>query len=329
MIESSAIGSLHFMVKKLPEKVSIIKPWLKQGEIGLISAARGVGKTWLSLFIAMAATRDMKIGKWETETPTGCLYIDGEMAAYDMQQRLLELHKVCNRNKAPFNLLSVDHLRSSGGSAPNFVNINCRKGVLDYLKKNQDIRLLIIDNLACLTPGIDENSKKEWDQINQWLLELRAIGTAVIMIHHTGKSGKQRGTSAREDLLDFSIDLKNPQGYSPEDGAKFIIEFTKGRRLYGDNIKPFIFNLQKEGMKLTWKTGEVKDGVKKGDIIINMLNEGIKQKDIAEKLGVSESYVSQIKKEASKKGKLNKADLRKEIKEEITESEEEHKDIKI
>ena len=59
----------------------------------MISAARGAGKTWCGLLIATMATRTMEVGRWKTETPTGCLYIDGEMAAEEMQNRILELEK--------------------------------------------------------------------------------------------------------------------------------------------------------------------------------------------------------------------------------------------
>ena len=43
------------------------------------------------------------------------------------------------------------------------------------------------------------------------------------------KDGGQRGTSAREDNLDISIMLKKPHDYTPEDGARFIVHFSKAR----------------------------------------------------------------------------------------------------
>jgi putative DNA primase/helicase len=323
IIENSAMKVTDFIVKSLLKRLSIIDPWLKQGEIGLISAPRGVGKTWLSLLIAMAATRKMAIGKWTTENAIGCLYIDGEMAEDEMQSRLFDLQQVCPRGEATLKLLSSDALRSQNVPAPNFVNMDCRKGILDYLKKHEDIRLLIIDNLACLTPGLDENNKRDWDQINQCLLQLRSIGAAVIMIHHTGKSGEQRGTSAREDILNFSMKLKRPEGYSPEDGAKFIVEFTKGRRLYGDKIRPFTLCLQKTTMNLEWTVDE--NEVKKDESIISLLKDGLKQRDIAEELNISPSYVAQVKKKAKKAGKL---DITEDLGKENSESKIEEEEIK-
>jgi putative DNA primase/helicase len=59
----------------------------------------------------------------------------------------------------------------------------------------------------------------------------------VILVHHAGKSGQQRGTSQREDTLDYVIKLSRPLGYQPTEGARFIIEFEKGRDLYGEDVK--------------------------------------------------------------------------------------------
>ena len=94
---------------------------------------------------------------------------------------------------------------------------------------DQKIKFWVIDNLASLASGIDENVKKDWDPINQWLLELRFSGITTLMLHHTNKEGGQRGTSAREDNIDISIMLKNARDYTPEDGARFIVHFTKQR----------------------------------------------------------------------------------------------------
>jgi putative DNA primase/helicase len=37
----------------------------------------------------------------------------------------------------------------------------------------------------------------------------------LLIVHHTGKGGEQRGTSRREDVLDTSISLRRPADYAP------------------------------------------------------------------------------------------------------------------
>lgn len=297
VIESSVMSVPAFMRKSLPVKSLIIKPLLKQGEIIMISAARGVGKTWFALTLAFMATRHLSISNWETYTPTPTLYIDGEMSEDELQDRIYKLKIGRQMEQAPLYLLSSDQMRSNNKKPPNLNNPVWRSGISEYLKSHPDIGLVILDNLASLTPGRDENKKRDWDDINQWLLELRSKEIAVIFLHHEGKGGDQRGTSAIEDNINFSIRLKRPEGYHKEDGAKFIVEFTKTRRLYGDDSKSFILHLQYDGAVFDWKV-LVYEEAKTENQIIKMLRDGAKQKDIAKTLGVTASWVSQIVKKA-------------------------------
>lgn len=304
IIEENAMSIPQLIKKTMQSPPFIIEPWLRAGEIGMIYASRGVGKTMLALSIGLAATRRMSIGKWKTGTPTGCLFIDGEMAEYQLQSRIMHLQKALEKEQAPFKLLSADNMRSKGETPINLTKPEWRNALLDYINKHDEIKLVIMDNLASLTPGIDENIKKDWDDINYLLLQLRAKGVAVIMIHHTGKNDKQRGTSGREDPLDFSIQLKRPPGYMSEEGAKFIVEFKKNRGLFGDAVKPLSLTLINEGHGYSWEEDDSDKKTK--DTIIERLNDGKKQKDIAKELDVSEPYVTQVKKKAKKEGRLNK-----------------------
>jgi hypothetical protein len=293
VIKSSIMRVHDFMHKALPVKPYIINPLLKKGELIMISAARGVGKTWFALSLGFMATRKSKIGNWETKTPTATWYIDGEMSEDEMQDRLFKLEMGRQSEAAPFYLLSSDEMRSNDRKSPNLNNPAWRSGISDYLKSHPDIGLVILDNLASLTPGRDENKKRDWDDINEWLLELRSKGVAVIFLHHEGKGGEQRGTSAIEDNINFSIRLKRPQGYQTGDGAKFIVEFTKSRRLYGNDAKPFTLQLLENAAVLVWEV-MADDETKTEDQIIDMWHEGAKQKDIAKTLGVTPSWVSQV-----------------------------------
>ena len=60
----------------------------------------------------------------------------------------------------------------------------------------------------------------------------------MLFIHHAGKSGEQRGTSRREDVLDTVLALRRSIDYSSADGAQFEVHFEKARGLYGDEVAP-------------------------------------------------------------------------------------------
>jgi predicted XRE-type DNA-binding protein len=169
----------------------------------------------------------------------------------------------------------------------------------------KEIKLCVIDNIASLAGGLDENVKKDWDPINQWLLELRFAGISTILLHHTNKTGEQRGTSGREDNIDTSIMLKKPGDYAPEDGAKFIIHFSKARvetsRLGLISDTEFKLTLDKNKDHV-WVYGNVTAKLK--DEVLQFLHEGLSQTEVAKTFGVNKATVSKIRKNAIKDGLL-------------------------
>jgi putative DNA primase/helicase len=164
-----------------------------------------------------------------------------------------------------------------------------------------------VDNLASLASGLDENTKQDWDPINQWFLELRFAGISTIMLHHVSKDGKQRGTSAREDNVDISILLKPPYDYTTEDGARFIVEFTK-KRISNKHLglisnTEFKLSLNESG-DYVWTYSDAK---RSNEVqVLQMLDEGTKQNEIGGILGISPGRVSQIRSKAEKGGYLTK-----------------------
>jgi putative DNA primase/helicase len=43
--------------------------------------------------------------------------------------------------------------------------------------------------------GLRENDSDAWSPIQQWLLQLRRRGLSVLIVHHAGKPGGQRGSA--------------------------------------------------------------------------------------------------------------------------------------
>ncbi len=171
----------------------------------------------------------------------------------------------------------------------------------DLLKN--DIKFFVIDNLASLTPSIDENQKKEYDPINQWLISLRHKGITTMVIHHTNKSGGQRGTSAREDNIDVSLMLLKPNDYSIRNGARFKIKFTKMRYMVDDyslvdNIECWLKRRDDEnGGNHYWDFGESSDGVMKRKVLSLLGEQGLTQANIGVEVNLSQGRISKLKKE--------------------------------
>ena len=122
----------------------------------------------------------------------------------------------------------------------------------------------MLDNLSSLTAVINDNDAESWGPIQEWLLRLRRRGISVLIIHHSGKGGQQRGTSRREDVLDTSISLRRPADYSPTEGAKFEVHLEKARGVHGDEAKPFEAKLETRNGVAVWTIRELEDANRDG-----------------------------------------------------------------
>ena len=127
----------------------------------------------------------------------------------------------------------------------NGLSIGSEEGqrALDPLLSGVD--LVIFDNLSTLCTNGSESASDAWVPMQNWLIKLRRQGIAVLLVHHAGTNGRQRGTSRREDALDTVIALRRPDDYSPEQGARFEVHFEKLRnRVDGDGAIPFEAKLE-------------------------------------------------------------------------------------
>src|SRR5262249_35912073 len=158
-----------------------------------------------------------------------------------------------------------------------------------------NVELLILDNLSSLTAVIRDNDAESWNPIQSWLLTLRRRGISVLIVHHAGKGGEQRGTSRREDVLDTSILLRRPGDYRVEEGARFEVHIEKGRGIHGADAKPFEARLMTTPTSMEWAMREIEDVNKVR--VAKMLEDGLSVRDIADETNIPKSTVGRLKKQ--------------------------------
>jgi len=293
--ESTRLNAVQiddFLAVDFPPRPFLLAPWMRAKSLSMLSAWRGTGKTMLSLGIGYAVSAGGRFLHWHAPEPQGVLYVDGEMAAGDMQSRLRMIEAASDRKADPAKLRIV---------TPDLVDgpmpdLSTEAGhALVNRALRPDTRLIVIDNLSCLARTGVENDAESWTSVASWALDMRRQGRSVLFIHHAGKQGQQRGTSKREDLLDTSIALTRPPGYLPSDGLRARVEFTKARGLYGDAVATVDVGLEPGptgAPAWTW----AKVGDEEGEEIERMLAEGRSVRDIERATGINRGKVFRTKK---------------------------------
>jgi putative DNA primase/helicase len=260
-------------------------------EKGLVMAyaARGTGKTHFANSIAYAVATGGKFLRWQAPKPRRVLLIDGEMPGAALRDRLRTIMQAAEvqPEAGMFQILSGDLV---DGGIGNLASPKVQAALDPWL---QGIELLILDNLSSLTAVIRDNDAESWTPIQDWLLQLRRRGISVLIVHHAGKGGEQRGTSRREDVLDTSISLRRPTDYVASEGARFEVHIEKGRGIHGDQAKPFEARLEVLDGKAIWTMKGIEDANLAR--VRALLDDGLSIRDIADETGIKKSTVHNIK----------------------------------
>jgi putative DNA primase/helicase len=260
-------------------------------------AARVVSRFWprfLRRKVASAVAAGASFLRWRAPKPRKVLYVDGEMPAVAMQQRFASIVAGMESEIADpsyFRLITPD-LQTD--PMPSLSGTMGQRLVEDQI---EDSEFIILDNISTLTTGGKENEAESWLPIQQWVLSLRRRGISVLLIHHAGRNGEQRGTSRREDVLDTMITLRHPEDYAPTDGARFQVHFTKARNSDGTDVEPFEVQMRTEDGVAIWTMSSLEDAIQSQ--VFNLLDEGFSIREIAEKLHIHRSKVERIKKARS------------------------------
>lgn len=295
------VGEL--LVKELPAREMLLSPWLQSQSLSMVYAWRGVGKTHVALGVAYALASGGEFLGWKAASPVPVLYVDGEMPAVALKERIARIVASAADEAAPSMLRFITPDLQPDGIMPNLAERDGQRAVESAIG---DARVIVVDNISCLVRGGKENEGESWQPVAEWALRQRAAGRSVLFIHHTGKTGAQRGTSKREDLLDTSILLKRPADYRADEGARFEVHFEKARALFGQDVTPIEVALATgpDGKQVwTRKTVEAAADAQ----MIELAELGISQAEIARELGCNRSTVLRALRKAEAEGRYRPA----------------------
>ena len=297
---AKAYSIAEFLSITLPPRINLLSPWMPAQGLAMVYAPRGIGKTFFGLNVAYAVASGGSFLCWKAEAPMRVMYIDGEMPAVTMQERLAAIVNSHEAEAAGDALLIVTPDMQDGEPMPDLSTIEGQAAIAPLL---EGVRLIVVDNISTLCRTGTENESDSWDVVQMWALKQRSAGRSVLFVHHAGKTGAQRGTSKREDVLDTVIALRRPGDYTPGQGASFEVHFEKARGFSGDEAEPMLCALDEdEHGKAVWTWRKLE--LATFDKVVSLANEGLTPVDIAEQLDINKSTVSRHLKKARSQGLL-------------------------
>lgn len=293
-----AVDFAELLELDLPPREPLLGQWLMEQSLNMVHAKRGTGKTHFTIGTAFAVATGTAFLGWAAPRPRRVLFVDGELPARVLQDRLAEARRRAGVDPAPgfLTIMTPDLLHRA---APDLATLS-DQAELDEVIEGHD--LVLLDNLSCLIrSGAAENDAESWVTVSDWALRHRAAGRSLLFVHHSGKSGAQRGTSRREDLLDVVVSLKNPTDYDPSEGARFEVHFEKARHLTGNDVAAFEVALD-DAVAGGWSVVSIEANV--DEQIVERLALGLSMADIGRELGLHKSNVSRRVRDLRAKGVL-------------------------
>lgn len=263
-----------------------------KGTLGMIHAATGVGKTHFSMWLAICLATGSSFFRFACPKPSHVVLVDGEMGKESLKRRLRMFAAGLEKEEPTNDYLRIITPDLCAGAVPNMADAVDRKR---YDRVIPEADVIIFDNLLSCSWATNPIEREEttWKSIQRWIVELRSKGKAVIIVHHSNKAKSgQLGSSTKEHVMDWIIQLKRPVDYRMEQGAKFWMSFDKARHLFGEDPKPLSVQLLSTESVARWEWSPLQTEIETS--VYEMDRVEMRPQDIALALGISLYEVKSI-----------------------------------
>jgi hypothetical protein len=298
-----ACGIDEFLALEIPARAMVLAPFLPAQGLAMLYSKRGLGKTYLALGIALAVASGGTFLRWQASKPRKVLFVDGELPASTLQQRIRSLQAGVKDSEPEMPSDEFLRIITPDLQAQAMPDLATSEGQMLVEKELAGAELLVVDNLSALCRSGKENEGESWLPVQEWLLRLRQRGICVLLVHHAGKSGAQRGTSRREDLLDTVIALQHPSDYVPSEGLRCEVRYEKSRGFHGEVAKAFEVRMNLEGSgTASWVVKDAEDALLQRAVAL--FQEGVSIRDAAEELNIPKGRAERLRNRAKREGLL-------------------------
>ena len=286
IVRAPVVDLIDFNFVDFPPREMILDPVLSTSALMEVAGFRGVGKTYIGLSMAACIATGEGFLKWKAPSPRRVLYIDGEMAANELQERTKAITEAFGiPERGYFKIWTPDIAQR----VPDLSTAEGQAMIEPWLK---DVEVVFIDSISTLCRTGVEDRAEDWTPIQDWLLRLKRRGISTVLFHHTGwNTDRGRGTSKREDVLNTVVLLKALED-SGNGETKFEVRLTKKRGVHGRAATPIQAQFCIRDGKIEWTYIECVDADM--DLAVELSQSGMTQRDIARELGISVGKVNKL-----------------------------------
>ena len=289
----SVLTAADLLAADLPPRTDILAPLLASDTAALVYGPSGIGKSFFALGVAWAVAAGGSFLGWRAPRPRRVLYVDGELGAVSLRERLSLF------GPPPQRLMISAH---DLGTGP-LLDLSEDAGIVRLMAAWNRPELVVLDALSTLA-GLGSGDPERWDRLQRFLLHQRKHHRAVLMVHHVNKEGELRGTSRRENALDLMLALRWPDYGLASGNARFEVHFEKTRYHRGAPLVPLLAELETdEGGRARWRWGPAAGS--RIERLAALLNRGLTTHEAAQALGISRAWLFKLKAEARARGLLN------------------------
>lgn len=187
-------------LKPLPPIEWIIEPLFSAGSLSILVGCPGSLKSYVLLDAALHVSAGQNWLDYPTKQ-SPVLYIDEEAGERRLFYRTQEIRNGRNfPDKLPLHMTTMEGFNFTD---PEWFT------ELRKIITNKGIRFVVVDSLIDVIAGVDENSAKETSIVIRELGRLaKEMDCAIVAIHHKGKSGDYRGSTAIEGGVDLMLEVK-------------------------------------------------------------------------------------------------------------------------
>lgn len=281
---------------------NLLEPLLPTAGNLMIHGTSGVGKSHLGLCIALALARGTPLLEWTVPADVPVLFVDGEMPLQELKERL---ESYLHGEAPPDRLHWIAARATEGQDLPDLADPIAQAAYLDAITAC-GAKVVVFDNLSCLrqtSAESPENSVEAWHPVAAFIRRLNGLGVAVVLVHHSAKSGTQRGSSAHTAVFDTVLAVRSPGEGQADPLAENDVEliFEKHRRFGGEAARAFRAKaIGNEDGHVTWTAAGADPLV---DDVVRLHQAGHSLRDMAQILKRSKAGIEKAVSRAKAAGK--------------------------